>query len=106
MGAFAELLEQQIEDEINRRLDVYVSKLAKHFFTTEREIYKALQKDEAVQTKCRSHAKNGKPCKNRGKYDGYCHLHKRAEQKPKHVNSVSRMYESFGDSSTVLDELF
>ncbi len=106
MGAFAELIEQQIETEIQRRLDVYVAKLAKHFFTSEREIYKAIEKDDVVQQQCRSQAKNGKPCKNRGKHDGYCHLHKPKHVKRQYVKQAPSENESFRGSSAVLDELF
>ena len=103
MGAFAELVEQHIEEEIQRRLADYVAKLAVHFFTSEREIYKVVQSGPPRTKQCQGRSKAGKACKNTGKYDGYCHLHKR---EPKQVRRVQISNESVRDSPAVLDEIF
>jgi hypothetical protein len=104
MGAFADLVEQHIEEEIQRRLADYVAKLAVHFFTTEREIYKVVQSGPPKVKQCQGRSKAGKACKNNGKYDGYCHLHKR-EREPKQVRRV-QINEQIRDSPAVIDEIF
>lgn len=103
MGAFADLVEQHIEEEIQRRLADYVAKLAVHFFTTEREIYKVIQSGPPKVKQCQGRSKAGKACKNIGKHDGYCHLHKK---EPKQVRRVQISNEPFRDSSAVIDEIF
>lgn len=111
MGTFAELIEAQIENEIERRLADYVSKLAAHFFTNEREIYKVIRSEAAPETQqCRGHTKNGKPCKNKGKYSGHCHLHRPAAPPQKPKNSKQREIrvtdEQIRDSLGIIDEIF
>jgi hypothetical protein len=106
MGAFAEIIEKQIEDEIQRRLAEYVSKLAVHFFTSEREIYKVVQSSGPVEytRQCQGQSKSGKACKNTGKYNGYCHLHKKES---KHVKRVKHTdYEQVRDTASSTGEFF
>jgi hypothetical protein len=113
MGTFAELIEAQIETEIERRLADYVSKLAAHFFTNEREIYKVIRSDAAPETQqCRGHTRNGKPCKNKGKYAGHCHLHRPVAPTPQKTSKKSKPKEhretdeQIRDSVGIIDEIF
>jgi|LakMenE18May11ns_1017448.scaffolds.fasta_scaffold9955575_11 hypothetical protein len=109
MGTFAELIEAQIETEIERRLAEYVSKLASHFFTTEREVYKVIRADAPPENMpCKGHSKTGKPCKNKGKHSGYCHIHRPVAKAPK--NNKTREHretdEQIRDSLGVIDAIF
>jgi hypothetical protein len=111
MGTFAERIEAQIEIEIERRLADYVAKLASHFFTNEREIYKVIRSDAAPETQqCRGHTKNGKPCKNKGKHGGHCHLHKPSAPVKTSKNTKQREYretdEQIRGSLGLIDEIF
>jgi hypothetical protein len=111
MGTFAEIIEAQIETEIERRLADYVAKLASHFFTNEREIYKVIHSDVAPETQqCRGHTKNGKACKNKGKYAGHCHLHRpAAPQKPSKIYKQREHRETdeqIRDSLGIIDQIF
>lgn len=107
---FAEQISEMLEEEVQRRLAVYVKIFAEHFFTTEADLYKViLCGAKSAVPFCRGKSKGGKGCKNKGKHDGYCHLHK--SQKPKKQPAreqppLQRNNEQIGSSSGIVDEIF
>lgn len=81
---FADQISDMIEEEVQRRLEAYIKIFAEHFFTSETELRKIVSSGKTVEY-CAGKSKNGKCCKNKGKYDGYCHLHKHQKKNKKKV---------------------
>lgn len=105
---FAEQISEMIEEEVQRRLAAYIKTFADHFFTTEADLYKVIHSKPEV-CYCKGKSRNGKSCKNKGKHDGYCHLHKSQRPKKKVPRDEPReviRHEQVGCAPGIVDDIF
>ena len=108
-GMFADQISDMIEEEVQRRLSLYVKVFAEHFFTSECDLYKVIGQGSSKTSLqyCKGKSKSGKRCKNKGKHNGYCHLHQQRKTRDEPSVTSKKPNEcKIGSPSRVTDDIF